>query len=88
MGNQIDVYGHTAPEDADRLSTMRSWQLSLARAVAVANELKRIGYQRNVTMLGLGDSRFSHLDRSIPDDRRRQLARRVDIVIHPTAGEP
>lgn len=88
MGNQIDVYGHTAPGGTDSASTMQNWRLSLARAVAVANELRRIGYQRNVTMLGLGDSRYDHLDRGIVEDRRRQLARRVDIVIHPTAGEP
>ncbi len=88
MGNQIDVYGHTAPGGSDSASVMQNWRLSLARAIAVANELKRIGYQRNVTMLGLGDSRYDHLDRDISDDRRRQLARRVDIVIHPTAGEP
>lgn len=87
LGNQIDVYGHTdKPPETQRAFTSK-WTLSLARAVAVATELKRTGLARNVTMLGLGDSRFSHLDPKLSVARRHALARRVDIVIHSTEGE-
>lgn len=87
IGNQIDVYGHAMAPAGGRVP-VSPWHLSLARAVAVANELKRLGYQQNVTMLGLGQSRFKHLDANIPLERRRELARRVDVVVHPTQGEP
>lgn len=87
LGNQIDVYGHTdKPPESQRAFTSK-WTLSLARAVAVATELKRTGLARNVTMLGLGDSRFSHLHPKLSVARRHALARRVDIVIHSTEGE-
>lgn len=86
LGNQIDVYGHTdeAPEGQQVYAS--NWTLSLARAIAVANEFKRVGFGRNVTILGLGDSRFIHLDSNIPEVRRGALARRVDVVIHADAA--
>ena len=86
VGNQIDVYGHAMPVAAAD-APLSPWQLSLARAVSVASELERIGYQRKVTMLGLGDSRSRHLSADLPEHRRHELARRVDLVIHPTEGE-
>jgi chemotaxis protein MotB len=87
VGNQIDVQGHTAPAASPATGTAWQWRLSLERAVAVADELRRIGYQRNPAILGLGDSRFRFLDPAIPEKRRLELARRVDLVIHPTEGE-
>jgi len=64
------------------------WRLSLMRVDAVASELKRIGIQRNITVLGLGQSRYKHLDAGLAAERRSRLAHRVDIVIHPTKEEP
>ena len=87
VGNRVDVHGHTAPSGDLPGGDAQAWRLSMARAVAVASELERIGYGRRVTMLGMGDTRYRHLDESIPEARRRQLARRVDIVIHPVAGD-
>jgi chemotaxis protein MotB len=88
VGNQVDVQGHTAPAASRSTGTDWQWRLSLERAVAVADELQRIGYRGNPAILGLGDSRFRYLDPSIPEQRRLELARRVDLVIHPTEGEP
>lgn len=87
IGNQIDVQGHTAPPADGSSGDGWRWRLSLERAVAVAEELKRIGYQGNPGVLGLADSRFQHLDPDISEARRLELARRVDLVIHPTEGE-
>lgn len=87
VGNQIDVHGHTAPAASPSTGTDWQWRLSLERAVAVADELRRIGYQRNPAILGLADSRFRYLDPAIPEQRRLELSRRVDLVIHPTEGE-
>jgi len=86
IGNQIDIQGHTGPPADDSSGTDWKWRLSLERAIAVGNELKRIGYQGNPALLGLADSRFRYLDPGIPEERRLVLARRVDLVIHPTEG--
>jgi chemotaxis protein MotB len=88
ISNQIDIQGHTAPAASVSTGNDWKWRLSLERAVAVADELKRIGYQGNPAILGLADSRFGYLDQAIPEARRLELARRVDLVIHPTEGEP
>lgn len=87
LGNQIDVYGHTDQPPESQRAFPSKWTLSLARAVAVAAELKRTGLARNVTMLGLGDSRFGELHPGLPEARRHALARRVDIVIRSTERE-
>lgn len=87
LGNQIDVYGHTDQPPESQRAFPSKWMLSLARAVAVATELKRTGLARNVTMLGLGDSRFGELHPDLPEARRHALARRVDVVIRSTERE-
>lgn len=88
IGNQIDVHGHTAPAASAASGADWKWRLSLERAAAVADELKRIGYQGNPAILGLADSRFGFLDPATPEERRLELARRVDLIVHPTEGEP
>jgi len=75
---------YSAPPESRRALTSKR-TLSPARAVAI--ELNRMGLARNVTMLGLGDSRFSHLYPKLSVAYRHALARRVDIVIHSTEGE-
>ena len=89
FGNQIDVRGHTNPNppSADGLFP-NNWQLSLARAVVVAEALQDAGYPASPTVLGLGDSRFRYLDPSIPVEQRMELADRVDLVIMPNTRRP
>lgn len=87
IGNQIDIQGHTAPPADNSAGTDWKWQLSLARAAAVGDELKRVGYRGNPAVLGLADSRYRYLDPDIPEKRRLELARRVDMVIYPTESE-
>jgi len=87
IGNRIDVRGHTdpGPESDQRFGS--KWTVSLARAAAVANELRRTGYGRQIPIYGLADTRYGHLDTQIPEFARHELARRVDVVIHPHSGE-
>ena len=87
IGNQIDIQGHTAPPADQSTGVDWKWRLSLARAAAVGDELKRIGYRGNPAVLGLADSRYRYLDSGIAEERRLDLARRVDFVIHPTESE-
>lgn len=86
VGNQIDILGHTGPPADDAPKTGWKWSLSLERAIAVADELKRIGYPGDPAMLGAGDARYKYLDTAIPEKERLVLARRVDFLIHPTEG--
>jgi len=85
IGNQIAVNGHTDPVKITSSEYRSNWELSLARGVAVVNALRRSGYTDEILAYGQADSRYGDLP-DLPDEKRRALARRVDIVIFPTAG--
>ncbi len=85
IGNQIGVDGHTDPVLPTGGAYASNWELSLARAAAVANTLRRSGYAEDIVAFGFADSRFSQLP-DLPTDQRHALGRRVDIVVLPNAG--
>lgn len=79
--NRVEIFGHTDPTRVLGLVFESNWELSLARADAVAAMMVAAGYDRPIDSFGLADSRYSDLA-DVPSVRRRQtLARRVDIVI-------
>lgn len=86
IGNQIGVNGHSDPSPPKDEEYASNWELSLARAIVVANSLKRSGYTEDIIAYGYSDSRYSQLP-DLPDEQRRELGRRVDIMVMPTAGE-
>ena len=87
IGNGIDVFGHTDPTPANRSVFASNWGLSVARAIAVANELRRSGYHRELAALGYADTKFRELPEQLSLARRYSMARRVDIVVLPTKAE-
>ncbi len=86
LGNRVEVNGHTDPEPVSNSIYPSNWELSLGRAMAVANALRGAGYRRPIDAFGLADSRFRDLSVRISAPRRYQLARRVDIIIRQDGG--
>jgi chemotaxis protein MotB len=86
IGNRISVHGHADPVPLRNGPFRSNWELSIARATAVANELRRAGYHRDIDALGFADTRFAAPSGVEAADRRLATARRVDIVVHPTRG--
>ena len=86
IGNQIGINGHTDPSPPKGQGYDSNWELSIARAAAVANALRRSGYADDIVAFGYASSRFEELP-EIAEAERLALARRVDIVIFPTVGE-
>ena len=84
IGNEIGVNGHTDPSPPAGDAYVSNWELSTGRAAAVANALRAAGYEDDIIAFGYADSRFAQLP-DIAEDKRRSLARRVDIVVLPTA---
>ena len=68
------------PRKFDNKIYSSEWELSLARAVSVANELKRAGYMDEILSFGYGGVRSFKL-KGFPEKRRQALSRRVDIAI-------
>ncbi|MEX2451001.1 MAG: flagellar motor protein MotB [Rhodospirillales bacterium] len=86
IGNEIGVNSHTAPGKVQGTEYESNWELSLARSISVANELRRSGYTETVTSYGYADSLYSQLP-EMPENERRELSQRIDIVIRPTIAE-
>jgi chemotaxis protein MotB len=86
LSNRIDVQGHTDPAPVTAGGFADNWELSIARAVAVRDLLRRSGYQRPMIAQGLAETRYGELDPGLPQARRLELARRVDVVVYPSAG--
>ncbi len=85
IGNAIGVTGHTDPDPPDGETFTSNWELSIARASSVANAIRRGGYDQPVAVLGYADSQYNRLP-NLSDEERRQLARRVDVIIMPTVS--
>jgi len=86
VGNRVGINGHTDPSPPSGEAYTSNWELSMGRATAVANALKRSGFTEEITSFGYADSQYALLP-ELPDDQRRALGRRVDVVVFPTVGE-
>lgn len=86
IGNQVGVNGHSGPDLPAGSDYSSNWELSTARAAAVANALKQSGYTDDIIAYGYADSRSAPLA-DLPEGVGGALARRIDIVIRPTAGD-
>ena len=82
IANDISVTGHSDPTPVTG-AFASNWDLSLARAAAVAAGLKTSGYTRPIESFGVADSHFDELPAALPLARRQELARRVDVVVTP-----
>lgn len=84
MKNKIELVGHADsktvnPAEAGNYAS--GWELSLARAAAVAASLDKVGYTEPVTIRGASDGSYGDLNEIVDKNERLDLSRRVDIVI-------
>lgn len=86
IDNRLSINGHSDPEPPVGDTYASNWELSLARAVNVANALRRAGYTEEMTARGYAHGHYFELPAGLPENERRALGRRIDIVVLPTAG--
>lgn len=84
VGNSIAVNGHTDPTPPGGDTFASNWELSIARAASVANAIRRGGYDQQIVTFGYADAGYNLLPQ-LSDVERRRMARRVDVVVLPTA---
>lgn len=84
IDNRIDIVGHTDPRPfiSSSGSFRSNWDLSLARALSVADTLQRFGYRKPIEVRGAADGKFGEIETSLPLEDRYRRARRVDLVIY------
>ncbi|MBN08275.1 MAG: chemotaxis protein MotB [Rhodospirillaceae bacterium] len=84
--NTVSVSGYSDETQFENGTFTSDWELSLARAIAVANELKRAGYTEKILSVGFGKSRSSAL-KGLPESKKKTMSRRVDVMILSTSGK-
>ena len=87
IANKMAVYANAETGQPADPTYGTPWEVSLARAVAVANTLRDSGHSSGIVSHGFADSRYAD-STSLSEDERRSLARRVDIIILPYSEEP
>ncbi|MDP6343321.1 MAG: flagellar motor protein MotB [Alphaproteobacteria bacterium] len=88
VGNSVSLIGHSDPSPPPPNSPFTSnWDLSLARAVVLANALTASGYPHPLRVLGAADAGYADLSPGLSEGQRQRLSRRVDIVIRETGIE-
>lgn len=81
LGNQIEINGNADPTPVQGKAYPSNWELSLARALSVADYLKQQGYPYPINVLGRGDSAYRQLPGTHSLETRDKLSRRIDIII-------
>lgn len=81
LKNEVSVVGYTDPSPVSGTKYTSPWELSLARAMAVAKVMKDSGYGRPLPVYGYGGQRFGDMLAALPPELQSRLSRRVDVVI-------
>ena len=86
LSNELEIIGHTDPQPVSDIRWRSNWELSLARAAAVAQELRQAGYDKPLRVTGAGSGQFALINPRLSLAARYPLARRVDIVVRRNVG--
>jgi chemotaxis protein MotB len=79
--NKVKVAGHTDTTPVTGRQFRSNWELSLTRAGVVGGIMADAGYTQAMTVQGYADGRIDELDDRLTQQRRYELAERIDIVI-------
>jgi chemotaxis protein MotB len=80
--NAIEIVGHADPRPLGENDAFTdNWDLSMARASAVAGVMSNVGYTRPITVRGMSSARYNDLPQDMAQEEKQDLSRRVDIVV-------
>lgn len=82
LGNKIVLVGHAGPEQISTVRFPSNWHLTLARATAVRQSLIELGLSGPIDIYSRSFGDFFKISNDFSPPQRRQLGRRVDIVIY------
>ena len=88
VGNAIELIGRTeagAPVDGSPFNS--KWDLTLARALSLANGLRAVGYAYSIKGMGAADAGHQDISAELPEGQRNSLSRRIDLVIRETPAQ-
>ncbi len=82
--NSIEIVGHSDPTPISNPNNTynSNWSLSLQRAINIGGALRENGYKRPFHIRGLSNTLYNSLPDTLPENKKMELSRRVDIVIY------
>lgn len=88
IGNAVDVVGYSDPSPTSSVLFPSNWELSLSRALTVANYVKGCGYMYGINSYGRAASTYDLLSPETSKEEKYNFLRRVDIVIKAEMVQP
>ncbi|MFT7144459.1 MAG: chemotaxis protein MotB [Alphaproteobacteria bacterium] len=82
LDNRLVVAVHTDPNIIKSRQFPSNWELTMIRAIRVAELLEAQGIVQSIVTTCMGDSKFDDVAPSLPIGERYKLARRIEIVLH------
>tara|TARA_R110000868_G_scaffold262401_1_gene520912 strand:- start:73871 stop:74578 length:708 start_codon:yes stop_codon:yes gene_type:complete len=82
LDNRIVISVHTDPELTKTRQYPSNWELTMMRAIHVAEVLEAQGIDRNIITSAMGDGHFEDVAPKLPIAERYKLARRIEIILH------
>lgn len=83
IDNQIGVNGHTDSASPSGSDYSSNWELSTARAAAIANVLRNVGYRDKIIAMGFANSKPA-TSLNTREGAQQTTNHRIDIVVLPT----
>lgn len=84
--NQININGHAEVEAGGKSPFLNDWDLSLARAIVVARQIRKAGYSREIQSFGMGNARIDEGVIVNLNNEPTRFSRRIEIVVRDMKG--
>ncbi|MEC8067384.1 MAG: flagellar motor protein MotB [Pseudomonadota bacterium] len=82
LDNRIVVAVHTDPEHEATKQFPSNWELTMIRAIRVAEVMESQGIVKSIVTTAEGASHFDEIAPSLPLAERYKLARKVDVILY------
>jgi len=86
INNQININGHAEVAPGSKSPFLNNWDLSLARAIVVARQIRKAGYSRKIQSFGMGNARFDEGVVVNLNNAPTRFSRRIEIVVRDSKG--
>lgn len=82
LDNRIVVAVHTDPTHTVTKQFPSNWELTMIRAIRVAEIMESQGIVKNIVTTAEGSSHFDEISPELPLAERYKLARRIEIILY------
>ena len=82
MDNRIVVAVHTDPTHTATKQFPSNWELTMIRAIRVAEIMEAQGIVKSIVTTAEGASHFDEIAPNLPIAERYKLARRIEIILY------